>query len=353
MDSKSVHAGSRDLSGSPQQTQRKLGRGLGSLIPASSGSRPLSGPTASGVTEPDLAVPRGTVAPVVIVEASSGGTTSAGDIRRLPVAAISPNPRQPRDAFNESSISELADSIRSAGLLQPIIVRPMPSADGAARFELIAGERRWRAVKSLGAPTIDAIVRDATERESAQFALIENIQRDDLNAAERAFALRSLSEEFGLTHQQVAEAVGLDRVTISNLIRLTELDGRSLDLVRLGKLSAGHARALLGIRDVSSRSLLADTAIMEEWSVRTLEREVQRSSDRANLGKAPRGTSTSPVRSAHLSSLEDRLSKSLGTRVHLQLGRQKGAGRMTIEFFSFEQFDGLLTKLGVPGSISQ
>lgn len=350
MDSKIEHGGGSDRPSSSQQPVRRLGRGLGSLIPSSSQSTSAAmasaTPPQSALDSGVAHVPRGTV-----VQSHPDGAINQmpGDVvRQIPVTLITPNPHQPRDSFNEASIAELADSIRTAGLLQPIVVRPSRSSDGVERYEIIAGERRWRAMKKLGQLAIPAIVKEATERESAQLALIENVQRDDLNAAERAFALRSLAEQFGLSHQQVAEAVGIDRPTVSNLIRLTELDGRSLDLVRLGKLSAGHARALLGIRDVASRSLLADTAIMEEWSVRTLEREVQRSADRANSKAVSRGTTSAPVRSAHLSSLEDRLSKSLGTRVHLQLGRQKGSGRMTIEFFSLEQFDGLLLKLGVP-----
>lgn len=336
------HTGQSRTNPSPASAPRRLGRGLGSLIPtvqaqpSGSSSVPVAEAT---VPTPAVGIPR--------------ASPPAGGVQELAIDLISPNPHQPRDTFNGPAIAELAESIRSSGLLQPVIVRPTHAADGSARFELIAGERRWRAVKSLGRKTIPAIVRDASERESAQLALVENMQRDDLNAAEKAFGLRALADEFGLNHQQVADAVGLDRSSVSNLIRLTELDGRALDLVRLGRLSAGHARALLGIKDVATRGLLADTAIMEEWSVRTLEREVQRSADRAASKSVSRGTSVPPTRSAHLSSLEDKLTKALGTRVHLQLGRTKGSGRMTIEFFSFEQFDGLIARLGVPDSISR
>lgn len=346
-------------SGAPGAT-RRLGRGLGSLIPTpstpppqhsaprSTNSIPVSG------ADPNVAldVSRGTPAEMPGSPSRSVLGQSSDAHREIPVDLVVPNPHQPRETFNQASISELAESIRSAGLLQPIVVRPANSGDGATRFELIAGERRLRAVKSLGRATIPAIIRHASDRESAQLALIENIQRDDLNPVERAFGLRALADEFSMSHQQVADSVGLDRASVTNLIRLTELDGRSLDLIRHGKLSAGHARALLSIRDVATRSLLADTAIMEEWSVRTLEREVQRAVDRSSGSKVPRGTSNQPIRSAHLSSLEDQLSRALGTRVHLQLGRKKGAGRMTIEFFSLEQFDGLMSRLGVTGSIS-
>lgn len=263
------------------------------------------------------------------------------------VTLVDTNPHQPREDFGENSIRQLADSIRASGLLQPITVRPIGN-ESNRRYELIAGERRLRAVRLLGWERIPAIVRTTTERESAQLALIENIQRADLNPVERAFGLRSLIEDFDLTHQEAADSVGLDRATVTNLLRLTELDSRSLDLLRQGKITAGHARALLGLRDVSTRALLADTAIVEEWSVRTLEREVQRAADRAKAsGHVSRGTKA-PIRSAHIANLESELSRSLGTRVHIQLGRKKGAGRLTIEFFSLDQFDGLLHRLGVP-----
>lgn len=362
-------------------TGKRLGRGLGALIPtnrravdppsqrAADADRPsnsLQGDHQPAASVAALGKSRGLSMGAIEIDvprettpgsaATPGGLASASlamhgqQIVDLPLSAISPNPHQPRERFSDDSIRELAESIKSSGLLQPITVRPL-SGSQTGRFELIAGERRLRASQALGWPSIPAIVRPATDRESAQFALIENVQRDDLNPAERAFALRALSEDFGQTHQQVADAVGLDRVSVSNLIRLTELDGRTLDLVRNGKLSAGHARALLAVKDLSIRSLLSDTTIMEEWSVRTLEREVQRAVDRAQSASGTRGGGSHPARSAHVSDLESRLSRALGTPVHIQLGRKKGAGRMTIDFFSSEQFEGVLQRLGVHSAI--
>jgi len=358
---------------------RRLGRGLGQLIPtqppnrerlpaapdrssrqASDGGDEVAGSSASIAADVGKAshavrptvevpnVPRGTPRGVSAVDPSE----SLNSIVEIAVDAIAPNRHQPREDFNDQLIAELAESIKSAGLLQPITVRPVGSSS-PPRYELIAGERRWRAAKLIGWERIPAIVRTASDRESAQYAVVENVQRSDLNPVERAFAIRSLGNDFGLTHQQISDAVGLDRATVSNLVRLTELDSRTLDLVRQGRLSAGHARALLGIREVPTRSLLADTAIMEEWSVRVLEREVQRSADRAKSSGVSRGTSAAPVRSAHISNLESSIGRALGTRVHIQLGRKKGAGRMTIEFFSLEQFDGLLRKLGVEDAAAQ
>ncbi len=359
---------------------KRLGRGLGSLIPTKPGSshgasvlpaapggndsktrdRISSVAALSGEAGSAAAAALGTAGIEVDVprETSTGSAqgkwtpgrdvtqTPAGGVIEIPIDAITPNQHQPRESFNDESIVQLAESIKSAGLLQPITVRAVGNPS-AGRFELIAGERRLRAAQRLGWSRIPAIVRSATDRESAQLAFIENVQRDDLNPVERAFAVRSLCDEFDLTHQQVAEAVGLERVTVSNLVRLTELDGRTLDLIRTGRLSAGHARALLGVKDLSVRSLLADTAIMDEWSVRTLEREVQLAVDRAQASSVSRGTSARPIRSAHITDLESRLSRALGTPVHIQLGRKKGAGKMTIDFFSSEQFDGILGRLGV------
>lgn len=284
------------------------------------------------------------------VRLTAAARSASSEVDEIPLEAISPNPHQPREGFDPESISALADSIKSSGLLQPIVVRPAAGAR-PGRFEVIAGERRLRAAQHLGWSAIPAIVRSATDRESAQFALIENVQREDLNPVERAFAVRSLCEDFDQTHQQVAESVGLDRASVSNLIRLTELDGRTLDLVRRSKLSAGHARALLAVKDLSIRSLLADTAVMEEWSVRTLEREVQRAVDRAQSSTGSRSSPGAPTRSAHVTDLETRLSRALGTPVHIQLGRKKGSGKMTIDFFSNDQFEGVLARLGVESSL--
>lgn len=363
------------------QSGKRLGRGLGALIPTgaergssavgdrsrggaiksepgsvraeSAGASLAAVPSQLGTTGIAIDVPRGTSIAGRAEAESSGRTTATASrqaVEDLRIESILRNPHQPRENFSDESIRQLADSIQATGLLQPVTVRPLGGA-GSGQYELIAGERRLRAAQKLGWATIPSIVRVATDRESAQFALIENVQRDDLNPAERAFALRSLSEEFGLTHQQVSDAVGLDRASVSNLIRLTELDGKTLDLVRQAKISGGHARALLAVKDVSTRSLLADTAIMEEWSVRTLEREVQRAVDRAASTAGTRGGGTIPMRSAHVTDLESRLSRALGTPVHIQLGKKKGSGRMVVEFFSLDQFDGLISKLGVSAAI--
>jgi ParB family chromosome partitioning protein len=263
------------------------------------------------------------------------------------VEQIVPNRRQPRTDFDQAALESLAASIKAAGLMQPIMVRPR---DGG--FELVAGERRWRAAKLIGLAVIPAIVRDIADQAAAELALIENIQREDLNPMERAFALRRLSEEYSLTHQEIADKVGLDRASVTNLLRLSDLDRGTADLVRSGRLTQGHGKALLSVTDLGMRSQLAARAMAEEWSVRELERQVQI----AVKGRVVPSTATPSAgdkeltaRDANVADLERQLSEHLGTRVSIQLGRKKGSGRLTLDFYNLDQFDGLMQKMGFGG----
>ncbi|RLS61967.1 MAG: ParB/RepB/Spo0J family partition protein [Planctomycetota bacterium] len=268
-------------------------------------------------------------------------------LRELPVEQIVPNRRQPRTDFDEASLMTLAESIKKAGVMQPIMVRPTETG-----FELVAGERRWRAAKLIGLATIPAMVKDLDDQTAAELALIENIQREDLNPMERAIALRRLAMDFGLTHQVIADRVGLDRATVSNLLRLSELDPTTADLIRTGKLSQGHAKALLGITDVGLRAELASLAIAGDWSVRELERSVQKKQHQAkSVESRPTDSTTEPnARDANVADLERQLAEHLGTRVNLQLGRKKGSGRLVVEFYNLDQFDGLMQKMGFGAS---
>jgi ParB family chromosome partitioning protein len=278
-------------------------------------------------------------------EQAAGGATMA--LREIAVDQIVPNRRQPRTDFDEASLSTLAASIQSAGLMQPIMVRPRLNG-----YELVAGERRWRAAKLIGLKTIPALVKVVDDQLAAELALVENIQREDLNPMDRAHALRRLAQEFSLTHQQVADKVGLDRASITNLLRLSDLDGGTADLVRSGRLSQGHAKALLGVTDIGARAMFAAKAIAEEWSVRELERRVQVAlkGGRPISEASPKTSSTDPsARDANVTDLERQLAEHLGTRVSLQLGRKKGSGRLTIEFYNLDQFDGLMLKMGFGG----
>jgi ParB family chromosome partitioning protein len=308
-------------------------------------------PTAQGSEGPQVdAAPEGVAAqygsesrsaPLVAPDRQDGRTPRG--IVEIHVEHIKPNQRQPRTDFNEDSIRGLASSIRQAGLMQPIVVRPTKTG-----YELIAGERRWRAAKLLGLSLIPAIVRDLDDQASAEFALIENVQREDLNPMDRAIALRRLATDFGLTHQVIADRVGLDRASVTNLLRLSDLDTASAQLIRSGALSQGHGKALLALPDLSVRRSMAERAIKQDWSVRELERRiqhVQHPDGTTVAGAVPSRTDKSP-RSANAADLERKLAEHLGTRVAIQLGRKKGSGRLVLDFYSLDQFDGLMQRLG-------
>ncbi len=346
---------------------RKLGRGLDALLSVpveialpgvsrsrtetSGGSAHASPSTASPVASSPIQsqgavsdVPRGTVPQEhrATVTSTREAAVMGPGLVDLPVDQLRPNARQPRQDFDSASIDALAASIRVAGLMQPIVVRS--ASDGT--FEIIAGERRWRAAQRIGLLTIPAVIRDVDDRTAAEWALIENIQREDLNPMERATALRRLAEEFSLTHQELGGRVGLDRTSVSNLLRLADLDPFCADAVRKGKLSQGHAKALLGVERLDHRQTLAAAAISGEWSVRELERRVQQTLRHIEPSPSLSPGATVVKSSAHLEDLERRLSEHLGSRVTIQLGRKKGSGRLCVDFFSLDQFDGILAKLG-------
>src|SRR5687767_2307677 len=202
------------------------------------------------------------------------------------VGAIAPNPFQPRREFAEEELSDLASSIRENGLLQPIVVRPAPGGT-SARWELIAGERRWRAVTRLGWKEVPAIVKDVDDRTLLVLALVENLQREQLSALEEAEGYRRLADEFSLSQQQIAEVVGRDRSTIANSLRLLNLPASVRQLLAEGSLSAGHARALLGMSSEHRMADLAREAVDEGWSVRELETAVQQARPARKAGEAP------------------------------------------------------------------
>ncbi len=320
----------------------RLGRGLGRLIPV---GKPQVSSTAPVVEIEQHAGPKvGAQVPlpalpaVVPLPASQGGIT----VVEVAIDRIVGNSRQPRTEFVEAAIKSLAASIETNGLLQPILLRRMPGQ--SERYELVAGERRWRAFKSLGKATIPSIVQQATDGEAAVRSLVENIQREDLNPMDRAFALRRLIDDFGKTQADVAQVVGLDRTSVTNLIRLCDLDPWTAGCVRSGNLSQGHAKALLSIVDSNMRKAVAQRAITENWSVRSLEREVQRlavpTTPNSRLGHSTQ------VTNAHIADLERRISATIGAKVSIKTGRKKGTGTLAIDFASNEQFEGLLDRLG-------
>jgi ParB family chromosome partitioning protein len=245
----------------------------------------------------------------------------------LPVAAISPNRRQPRSSFDEESLAALTASVRELGVLQPVLVR----STGAGTYELVAGERRWRAAKRAGLQMIPALVRTADDASALEQALVENLQREDLNPMDEAAAYQQLIEDFHLTHDEVAVRVGRSRAAITNTLRLFQLPPSVQRLVADGKLTAGHARALLSSPDRSFQEALARRAVAEGMSVRTVEEAARRhGADQADTTQSGAATTRSRLRPPGLLELEELLSAYLETRVKVQLGG--GKGRMTVEF---------------------
>lgn len=312
-----------------KQTKPRLGRGLSSLI-----GQPVEvTPPAAVQTKSEPTYPPN--------EGENGAT-----LRSIPVVAIVPSPFQPRLDPTDADLEPLASSIRSSGVMQPIAVRPIPETDSrhhtGAHYELIAGERRWRAAQLAGLDHLPALVAMLSDQESAEWALVENIQRTDLSPIERAAALHKLAERFGLSHKRLAERLGLDRSTVSNLIRLTELEEEIKELLA-SALSVGHAKALLGMPAGRERVRLARLAAEKGWSVRRLE-------DIASAGareKASRVDAHSRLPSPNIANIEKQLSDQLGTRVRLKTDVSGQKGRIQIEFFSLDQFDGILRVLGV------
>ena len=347
-----------------------LGRGLGSLIsagvtpakpaspkkkrhrkdPASAGKkkRPAAPkPAATEAAPPPI--PEGTrpfpqaarpePAERARPEPADGLRETAPGMYEIPVARVTPNPRQPRREFHEDTLRELADSIRAEGLLQPVVVRRKQD-----RFELIAGERRWRACQLLKLKFIPARVMEASEASSAILSLVENLQREDLNPMEEANGYASLLKEFGLTQEQVAERVGRSRAAVANSLRLLQLEREIQSFLVKGILSTGHAKVLLGIENGETRLLLARQSIERGWSVRELERQVERA---AHAGERPGRPRTTPaIEQAAIDDLQKQLSSAFSTRVLLRHTARKG--RIIIEYYGNDDLQRIMEKMGLP-----
>jgi ParB family transcriptional regulator, chromosome partitioning protein len=252
--------------------------------------------------------------------------------RQLPISAIAPNPYQPRREFTEEDLADLTASLRESGLLQPVVVRPAPGTGGVAKWELIAGERRWRAAMRLGWKEIPAVIKEADDRTLLVLALVENIQRAGLSPLEEAEGYERLADEFSLTQQQVADVVGKDRSTVANALRLLQLPASVRQLLREGSLTAGHARALLGLDGEVRMADAARQAVEGEWSVRDVEAYVKRAR------KGPRAARASQPRELNERALEEELQRLLGTEVRIHRGRGAN-GRIEIPFFGHDDFE--------------
>ncbi len=267
-----------------------------------------------------------------IVEEKSVTTAVEGEFRQLNVLAIQPGKYQPRNIIANDSLQELADSIREQGIIQPIVVRPINND----RYEIIAGERRWRAAQLANLTEIPVLIRHIPDESAIAMALIENIQRENLNPLEEAMALHRLMVEFAMTHQEVANAVGKSRSGISNLLRLLELDPEVKTLVEEGKLSLGHAKVLLGVTGVSQLKL-ARTVVEKDLSVRETEQLILKAQ---SIQKPQVIKSIDP----DVQKLERQLSDQLGAGVSIAYNK-KGRGKLIIKFFSLDQFEGILSHL--------
>jgi ParB family chromosome partitioning protein len=263
------------------------------------------------------------------------------ELRQVPVSHIRPNPHQPRQEFDEEALDELTASIRELGVLQPVLLRA-PDDDGD-HFELIAGERRWRAAKRAGLSTVPALVRVVDDRSSLAEALVENLQRQDLNALETAAAYQQLMEEFGLTHEQVAERVGKSRSAITNALRLFQLPPSVQRLVAEGRLTGGHARALLGTPDRSFQESLARRAAADGLSVRTVEDAVRERTGDPEDGEETKASTRPRLRPPGLLELEQLLSSHLDTRVKVDMGGKHG--KVVIQFADLEDLERLYRRM--------
>ncbi len=295
------------------------------------------------MAEPTRGIGRGLAA--ILASTAPGGDDEARnpELRDVAVDLIVPNPRQPRQNFDEESLAALADSLRERGVLQPVLVRPV----AGGTYELIAGERRWRAARAAGFDRIPAVVRAHGDAESLELALIENMAREDLNPIEEARACSLLVEELGLTRDEVGKRVGRSRVAVSNLLRLLDLPDEVLDLLASGQLSEGHGRALLMASDHAARRRLARTAADEGWTVRHTEDRARELEGRATAGASGRRRGAAALHPDQVEAAErlgDALGQALGTEVKVS---PKGEGyRVTLAFDSLDDAMAVAERLG-------
>jgi ParB family chromosome partitioning protein len=264
---------------------------------------------------------------------------SAGMPSSLPVAQLQPGKYQPRTRMDEGALNELAQSIKTQGVMQPVLVRPVGEADGAIRYEIIAGERRFRAALLAGLDSIPVLVRDVDDQAAAAMALIENIQREDLNPLEEAQGIHRLIDDFHFTHEQAANAVGRSRSAVSNLLRLMNLAQPVQTMLMAGDIDMGHARALLAV-DAATQISLASQVIARRLSVRETEKLVTRTMEEAANPPAARQKD----KSGDIMRLEEELSDKLATPVLFKMGA-KGRGQMIIDFADLDILDGVLARL--------
>lgn len=301
---------------------RRLGRGIASLVSPEL-TEPASSNAVSSTLDEALPQPR-------------ANTPSRFAV--IPITSVRTNPAQPRREFDEAALQALADSLKSRGAIQPIAVRP---AEGG--YELLAGERRLRAAAIAGLDSLPAVIRPAKDEDLLELALVENIQRENLNPVEKAQAYKNLHVRYGLSHDEIGKRMGEDRATVSNYIRLLDLHQDVLALLSRGSLGTGHAKALLAITDKQSHLSLAQKIVSEGWSVRQVEAAV---AQLRKDGESARAIEAKPARPA-VNDMEQRLSQAVGTRVRIKEGRRRHSGRITIEYYTLDDFDRIVALFGV------
>jgi ParB family transcriptional regulator, chromosome partitioning protein len=321
-------------------TKKALGRGLDALISGgvvrNVAVEPPHVEVAIAPPATNVVQPLGSRSPNMV------GDTGSNAVRHLSIDAIERSRFQPRTEFDPEQLRELASSIKQRGVIQPLLVRPIVTTDGTQHFELIAGERRWRAAREAGLTTIPAIVREANDQEVLEIALIENLQREDLNAVEEARAYEQLSTQFKLTQEQIAEKVGRSRAAVANSMRLLGLPGEVQSWIADNRLSVGHAKAILGLANPAEQRLVAERVLKRNLTVRETEQLVEQLKGEAKVRARTIG---GVAKTTHVLAVEERLQQKLGTHVSVHHGKKKG--RIEIEYYGNDDLARLLGILGV------
>ena len=308
-----------------KEHKSRLGRGLSSL---------LSDPVPVSAPAPPLAAPSASDASVTTRSTEAMGTED--QVMMIALDQLEPSQFQPRRRFDPDALAALAASIKATGVMQPVLAR----AREQGGYEIIAGERRWRAARDAGLERVPVLVRTLSDQETAEWSLVENLQREDLNALDRSVALRRLAEEFGLSHGSIADRVGLERSSVTNLIRLGDLEGEILELLGAGTLGAGHGKALLSMAAGRRRVDLARRAAKAGWSVRRLERA-------ASAGRSGAQPRSQAPKSPAVIDMERQLRDHLGSDVAIDTKGDGKRGTITIAFYDLEHFSRLVSQLGL------
>ena len=334
-----AHASLAQPAKSSPASKRKLGRGLGALLGETRREEPLvttgSPDDAELISNARAGQPAGTVA---AGSSAPVGQYAANGLASLPIASISPLPGQPRTHFDEAALDELAASIAARGVIQPIIVRPL----GNGAYQLVAGERRWRAAQKAHLHTIPALVRELDEREVMALALIENLQREDLNPVEEARAYHRLSDSEGMTQAEIAKLVDKSRSHVANVQRLLALPETVLDMVEAGELSMGHARALIGHDEALT---LAKRAVAKKLSVREIEKLVKKTDGTQDSARRQARPSRDPAKNADIAAVQSHLEEFLGLPVTIKTDADPRSGAVTIKYRTLDQLDLICQRL--------